>query len=81
LHYLNAVLQESFRTASLVGAGLPHYTTKDIQVESSTITSTKQGCQIFRGPNVPKWEKTYQPQNVANGHKLYQMAVKYSKWS
>ena len=30
LHYVNAVLQESFRTASLVGAGVPHYTTADI---------------------------------------------------
>ena len=30
LHYMNALLQESFRTASLVGAGVPHYTTEDI---------------------------------------------------
>ena len=32
LNYLNAVLQESLRTATLVGAGVPHYTTKDIEV-------------------------------------------------
>jgi cytochrome P450 len=37
LHYLNAVLQESFRTASLVGAGVPHYTTEDIQAGGYTI--------------------------------------------
>jgi len=29
---LNAVLFESLRTASLVGAGVPHYTTKAIEV-------------------------------------------------
>ena len=32
LHYLNAVLLESFRAASLVGVGVPHHTTKDISV-------------------------------------------------
>jgi hypothetical protein len=40
-----------------------------------------QGCQIFLGPNIPKWEKyTYQmatnytkrPQIIPNGHKIYQ---------
>jgi hypothetical protein len=40
-----------------------------------------QGCQIFLGPNIPNWEKyTKLPQTKPNGHKLYQMAIKYSKW-
>jgi hypothetical protein len=41
-----------------------------------------QGCQIFLGPSIPKWEKySKSPQTIPNSHKLYQMAVKYSKWS
>jgi hypothetical protein len=35
----------------------------------------QQGCQIFLGPNIPKWENicTKWPQTIPNGHKLYQM--------
>jgi hypothetical protein len=41
------------------------------------------GCQIFLGPNVPKWEKIYQmttnytklPYIVPNGHKILQMII------
>jgi hypothetical protein len=41
-----------------------------------------QGCQIFLGPNIPKREKyTKWPKTIPSGHTLYQMAVKYSKWS
>jgi hypothetical protein len=41
-----------------------------------------QGCQIFLGPNIPKWEKyTKLPQTIPNCHKLCQMAMKYSKLS
>jgi hypothetical protein len=41
-----------------------------------------QGCQIFLGPNIPKCKKyTKWPQTLPKGHKLYQMAVRYSKWS
>jgi hypothetical protein len=41
-----------------------------------------QGCQIFLGPNIPKRELyTKWPQTVPNGHKLYQLIKKYSKWS
>jgi hypothetical protein len=41
-----------------------------------------QGCQIFLGPNIPKWEKyTKRPLTRPNDQKLYQMAVNYSKWS
>jgi hypothetical protein len=42
----------------------------------------EQGCQIFLGPNIPKREKYNKwPQTIPNGHKVYQMAMKYSKWS
>jgi hypothetical protein len=43
---------------------------------------TQQGCQIFLGPNIPTRKKyTKLPQTIRKGHKLYQMAVNYSKWS
>jgi hypothetical protein len=43
---------------------------------------TKQGCQIFLGPNIPTRKKyTRWPQTISRFHKLYQMDVKYSKWS
>jgi len=32
LHYTNAVLLESFRTATLVGAGIPHYSNDNVVV-------------------------------------------------
>jgi hypothetical protein len=45
-------------------------------------TSRLQGCQIFLGTTYQHGEKyTKLPQNVPNGHKKYQMAVKYSKWT
>jgi hypothetical protein len=41
-----------------------------------------QGCQIFIRTNIPKREKYNKwPQTIPNRHKLYQMAIKYSKWS
>jgi hypothetical protein len=41
-----------------------------------------QGCQIFLDPNIPKWEKyTKWTQTKPNGHKLYQMAITYSRRS
>jgi hypothetical protein len=39
-----------------------------------------QGGQIFLGPNIPKRENIKMTKNYTNGHKLYQMDVKYSKW-
>jgi hypothetical protein len=31
--------------------------------------------------NIPKWEKyTKWPQNIPNGHKIYQMEAKLTKW-
>jgi hypothetical protein len=41
-----------------------------------------QGCQIFLGPNIPKREKYNKwSQAITNDHKLYQIAIKCSKWS
>jgi hypothetical protein len=48
-----------------------------------------QGCQIFLGATHQNGKiyqilshKIYQwPQNIPNGHKIYQMATKYTKWS
>jgi hypothetical protein len=34
-----------------------------------------QGCQIFLGPNIPKFGI-----NILNDHKLHQTAIKYAKW-
>jgi hypothetical protein len=48
----------------------------------ATFYCTVQGCQIFLGPNIPNWEKYDKcRQTIPNGRKLYQMAIKYSKWS
>jgi hypothetical protein len=46
----------------------------------------RQGCQIFLGPNIPKWEKyTKWQKTIHNDHKLYQkgsklfrMVIKYT---
>jgi hypothetical protein len=39
-----------------------------------------QGCQIFLATTYQNGNKyTKQPENVPNGHKLYQIAVKYTK--
>jgi hypothetical protein len=41
-----------------------------------------QGCLIFLGPKIPNGKKyTKRLQTIPNGHKLYEMAVKYSIWS
>jgi hypothetical protein len=40
-----------------------------------------EGCQIFLGPNITNWEICNKwPQSIPNGHELYQMAIKCSKW-
>jgi cytochrome P450 len=44
LHYMNAVLLESMRTAALVGPGVPHYTTDNIPVGDYVIP---KGAVIF----------------------------------
>ena len=44
LHYMNAVLQESLRVTSLVGPGVPHFTTDDIPVGEYVIP---KGTVIF----------------------------------
>jgi hypothetical protein len=41
------------------------------------ITGVSQGCQIFIGPIYQNGENyTKLPQNIANGHKIFPMAVK-----
>jgi hypothetical protein len=42
-----------------------------------------QGCQIFLGPSIPKREKIPNEHKlgIPNGYKIYQKALKYSKWS
>jgi hypothetical protein len=40
----------------------------------STGSKLNQACQIFLGSNLPKRE------NIPNNNKLYQMAIKYTKW-
>jgi hypothetical protein len=53
-----------------------------LKTQSAMLVADDQGCQIFRGPNIPKREKyTKLLQTIPNGHKLYKIAVKYSKWS
>jgi hypothetical protein len=45
------------------------------------VTYHAQGCQILIGPNIPKCKKYNKwPQTIPHGHKLYQMATKFSKW-
>jgi hypothetical protein len=40
----------------------------------------QQGCQILLGTTYQNVEKnTKGPQNIPNGHKAYEMVVKYSK--
>jgi hypothetical protein len=73
-HFLSIVMTRhrspSFRTDSIMDLSRP------------TPRRGNQGCQIFLCPNIPKREKyTKLPQTIPNGHKIYQMAVKYSKWS
>jgi hypothetical protein len=55
--------------------------------EPGEFTRLHQDCQIFLGPNIPKWEKyTIRPQTIPNGHKLgipngriiFQMVIKYT---
>jgi hypothetical protein len=55
---------------------------RDSDVSINTYQCTDQGCQIYLGSNIPNWEKyNMRPQTIPNGHKIYQMAIKYSKWS
>jgi hypothetical protein len=45
-----------------------------------TKKARRQGCQIFLGPNLPKWEKTNytkRPKIIPNGRKIFQMVIKY----
>jgi hypothetical protein len=47
----------------------------------SVIDSCKQGCQIFLGTTYQNGNKLPKsPQNIPNGHKIYEMAVKYTEW-
>jgi hypothetical protein len=53
-----------------------------VQIILEKSFQSEQGCQIFRGPNTPKWEQfTKWPQTIPNGHKLNQMSIKCSKLS
>jgi hypothetical protein len=41
----------------------------------------QQGCQIFLAAKYQNQKKyTKQPQNVPNGHKIYQLAINYTEW-
>jgi hypothetical protein len=43
----------------------------------SPVRQVGRGCQIFRGAKYQNGEKyTKLPQNITNGHKIYQMSVK-----
>jgi hypothetical protein len=45
-----------------------------IELVAALVTFSVQGCQIFLGT-------TYQNgKNIPNGHKIYQMATKYTIW-
>ena len=74
LHYLNAVLLESFRAASLVGVGVPHYTTEDIEVGEYIIPkdSVVFGSlyNIMNDPNTFSNPHTFNPDRFLdeNGH-------------
>jgi hypothetical protein len=47
----------------------------------STVHSLPAGLPDFSGCNLPKMGELYQIANkLPNGHILYQMAIKYSKW-
>jgi hypothetical protein len=51
----------------------------DYYTNAAHVLTLGQGCQIFLGPNIPNWEKYSKwTQTIPNGHKLYQMALKYS---
>jgi hypothetical protein len=58
--------------------------TENVSRKFLTSERTAQGCQIFLGPNIPKWEKyTKRPQTLPNvpklfGHNLVQMVIKYT---
>jgi hypothetical protein len=47
--------------------------TKGSKMRLREIEPRKQGCQIFYGKQFTKL-----PQNILNGHKIYQMAIKIS---
>jgi hypothetical protein len=50
-------------------------------VKVRNVEGRNQGCQIYLGSNIPKWEiyTKLLYQTVPDGHKLYQIAIKYSK--
>jgi hypothetical protein len=57
-------------------------TLKLLSLPRISFTSPMQGCQIFICSKLPKRQKYNKwPQTIPNGHKLYQMVIKYSKWS
>jgi hypothetical protein len=45
-------------------------------------SSLPKGLPDFSGCDIPKWGKIYieTGKNIPNGHKIYQMAIKYTKW-
>jgi hypothetical protein len=47
------------------------------------LQGSRSGLPDFCGYNIPKWEKIPNSQKICipNGHKIYQMAVKYTKWT
>jgi hypothetical protein len=47
------------------------------------LQGSRSGLPDFCGYNIPKWGKIPNSQKICipNGHKIYQMAVKYTKWT
>jgi hypothetical protein len=44
-------------------------------------SAVSAGLPDFSRDKIPKWEKCAKQQtNIPNGHKIYQMAIKYTKW-
>jgi hypothetical protein len=52
-----------------------------ICVIASKLSGPNQGCQIFLGPNIPKWEKQVKwPQTIPNCRTLYVDGALSSSW-
>jgi hypothetical protein len=50
-----------------------------VRIDASVVI---QGCQIFLGATYQNWEKyTKRQHNIPNYHEIYQMVMKYTKWS
>jgi hypothetical protein len=64
-------------------AGAMAYVSKRFEADSPLVTERlQQGCQICLGPNYQNGDKyTKLPQNIPNGHKIFPMSVKQTKWS